>query len=162
VGRSTVVGVVAGLVALGLISIDYFTWRGAPTESARVVAQRIDTERRVACGGKPLWPNTNAQVTTFTVARPRAGLPTTFTITGCGIDARPGDVTAVVRVGTGTEDDVMLGPKLTAGYLALFAGTFAVLGFVATLPWLAGAALFLPRWHRWVADGRSQPHDGQP
>lgn len=161
-GRSAVVGVLAGLVTFGMISIDYVTWRGAHDESARVVTQRIDTDQRVACGGKPLRPNRNAQVTTFAVARPRAGLPATFTITGCGIDQRPGDVVTVVRVGTGTEDDVMLGPKLTAGYVALFAGTFAALGFGATLVWLTGAALLLPRWHRWVAAGRSRPPAGQP
>src|SRR3954453_12985335 len=78
-----IIGIGAGVVSLGLISFDYFRWRGVPVEQAQVIDRQISPTEGVACG-KALFDNARAQVTTFVVTNPRPGLPSTFKITGCG------------------------------------------------------------------------------
>ena len=151
------IGIAAGLVAGGLISIDYVRWRSVPVEQVRVIAQQISATKRVACG-RSIWANTRAQVTTFMVINPRPGLPGTFTLTECGIDPGPGDITTVQRQADDPED-VMLGPKITAGYVGLFSGAFFAVGFGLAFVWWMGVGLFVPRFHRWVAAGQLGPSD---
>lgn len=148
-GAGLAVGLGIGLIVLSLTSIDYVIWKDVPVERALVIKQEISATKRVPCG-KAMWANTPAQVTTFSVPQPRSGLPGTFVISRCEIDERPGDTVTVQRVVTGTEDDVMLGPKLTPAYLVKFAGIFAVLGFTPTFVWLFGRELVRPRWQQWL------------
>jgi hypothetical protein len=56
----------------------------------------------------------------------------------------------------GTEDDLMLGGRLTASDIAQIGGMIAGLGFAATFGWVLIVAMVRHRWQRWVAAGR--PH----
>jgi hypothetical protein len=158
VQRATVFGLLwavgTGLVLAALMSIDYFAWKHVPVEEAVVTTVSTDSTHRVACGGKPLFPNSDAVITTFHIDHPRPGYGDTLTVSGCGFDLHRGESVLLQRQPGGTEDDMMLGGPLKAKDMFQEPGMFAGVAFAAAFVWsFAGGVA--RRWWKQRAASRN-------
>lgn len=147
------VGLAAGLVVAGLMSIDFVAWDDVPVERAVITSTTVSATERVACG-RSLWPDTAARTTTFSVEHPRPGFPAAFSVAGCGLGLHPGETVLLQRRPGATEDDLMLGGSLTLLDFVQVAGTIAGIGCGLTFGVTLLVTSLQPRWQRWVAARR--------
>lgn len=143
-----------GLLFVALMSIDYFAWKHVPVEDAVVTAVSTDPTHRVACGSKPLIPNSDAVITTFYIDHPRPGYGDTLTVSSCGFDLHRGESVLLQRQPGGTEDDMMLGGPLTLADMLEEPGIFAGIAFAAAFVWSFATGV-TQRWWKQRAAARS-------
>jgi hypothetical protein len=111
--RGALWGAFVFVLLVGLASIDFAATHDEPVEQARITRQYL-TGERIWCGRGA--NNRDEIATDFVIDHPRSGLPTKFTIRGCGTDEVPGDVVPIARTGP-NPDDVYLHPIEGVGQL---------------------------------------------
>jgi hypothetical protein len=129
-GKALAAAVATGALMAALAGVDYANYAGRPVEHG-VVTEIRKTGGRIDCG-RPLVPNTDEMAVTYAVDTPPAGLPSTFTTTGCPPDERVGDVVPLVRTGPDPEQ-VYIYPFTSAWDVVVFAIPFAVVAFAVVL-----------------------------